>query len=79
MKVPKTKKETEDLRASLQKTLSELEADNENPNVIFRKNMEEGYLYNAAFKDASNALQVYAGIYQSIKELEEILEKKEWD
>ncbi|NCN09032.1 MAG: hypothetical protein GW938_04225 [Leptospira sp.] len=79
MKVPETKSLAEELLASLQKTLVELENPEENPCLVFKQNMEEGFLFPAALKDASNAVTVYANIYQSIIELKEILELKKWD
>ncbi|PJE01591.1 MAG: hypothetical protein CK427_10575 [Leptospira sp.] len=79
MKVPETLVLAEELLASLQKTLIELENPDENPVTIFKKNMEEGFLFPAALKDATNAVTVYANIYQSILELKEIIELKKWD
>ncbi|WCL50321.1 hypothetical protein [Leptospira sp. GIMC2001] len=79
MKVPQTKLEAEELLASFKKTLAELEEEDNNPCAVFRKNMEEGYLYIAALKDATNALTVYTNLYQSMLELTEILEKKNWE
>jgi hypothetical protein len=78
MKVPLEKEAAVELCNSLKKTLREMEEENENPCLIFRNNMDEGYLFNAALKDAMNLLTVYANIYQSIKELEEIIELKNW-
>lgn len=78
MKVPQDKESAVELLNSLRKTIHELEEENENPCVIFRNSMEEGYLFNAALKDATNALTVYANLYQSAKELDEIIQNKIW-
>ncbi|MCC5815761.1 MAG: hypothetical protein JJT78_13495 [Leptospira sp.] len=78
MRVPLEKEAAIELCNSLKKTLGQLEEENENPILIFRSSMKEGYLFNPALKDATNALTVYANIYQSIKELEEIIELKNW-
>jgi hypothetical protein len=79
MRVPQEKDEAIALLSSLKKTMEELEAEDENPCKIFRLSMEEGYLFSAALKDATNALTVYANLYQSIKELTSILENKNWE
>jgi tRNA(Ile2) C34 agmatinyltransferase TiaS len=78
MKVPQDKESAMELLASLEKTLRELEEEKENPILVFKENMDNGYLYAAAIKDATNSLNVYAGLYQSAKELREIIEKKNW-
>lgn len=78
MKVPQEKEQAIELLNSFHKTLSEMETDKENPCLTFRQNMEEGYLFNAALKDATNVLQVYANLYQSAKELKEIIDNKDW-
>jgi hypothetical protein len=79
MRVPQEKEQAVALLESLKKTMNELEAEEENPCKIFRLSMEEGYLFNAALKDATNVLIVYANLFQSIKELQEIIESKNWD
>lgn len=79
MMVPKTKNEAIDLLESLRKTLHEMEEEKENPILVFKQSMEEGFLFSAALKDATNCLTVYANLYQSIKELEYIIANKNWD
>jgi len=79
MKIPETKPLAEELLTSLQRTLVELENPEENPCLIFKQNMEDEFFFPAALKDATNAVTVYANIYQSILELKEILELKKWD
>ncbi len=78
MKIPDTKSQAQELLLSLEKTLQELEKPKENPCLVFKTNMEEGFLFPAALKDAVNAVTEYANLYQSILELKEILELKKW-
>jgi len=71
-KIPSSPQERRELRESFAKTVREMES--ENPILIFKEHMENGLLHKAALQDSMNQLTTYANLYQSIKELDAILQ-----
>ncbi len=72
-KIPSTVSEKIELLSSYQKTLEQMET--ENPISIFKEHMENGLLHKAALQDAMNQLTTYANLFQSAKELTELIAK----
>lgn len=72
-KIPVSIDEKRELKQSYDKTLREMES--ENPILIFKEHMQNGLLHKAALQDALNQLTTYANLYQSAKELEELIAK----